>query len=272
MSPRPRKKSIARRVQLRIESNLIEQFDALTPEQLSLIVNRGLRYPIPDKMPSNAGFIIRPPEMVSPTIAFITTTDTRLRVKFAEKRDSFRSIVKSLNMQWDSQDRRWWREITRYTGSSTDRAAELGRKLIAGGFGVHFDNPEAQALAISGDYEREQTRWILLMKSGNYGVLWGRHEDYYHHIKRIPNTSWESPYAIVPYSETPSLEDFAADYDFAFADAAAKRVKGFQASFQQYDDAYVLEVVLEQNGYQPPSNIPQLDVPDSAVDPDLLDE
>ena len=91
------------------------------------------------------------------------------------KDDNLREIVKSIGFHFDYDKMEWVKEITRFTGSADDRAAELGNKLLLAGFTVSFPDTETKEKAVSGDYEPECHRWVAWnRKKRSFSVFWDR--------------------------------------------------------------------------------------------------
>ena len=88
---------------------------------------------------------------------------------YAEKDEDFRSVVKSSGYSWDSSSKLWARSYEPLkAGPAADRMAELAHALLEAGFLVRIRGEEANAKAVSGDSEPEQTRWIDVVDSETF--------------------------------------------------------------------------------------------------------
>jgi hypothetical protein len=175
--------------------------------------------------------LVRPEKVKTETIAEIHILKTSVEVKFPERREDFREIVKiDLGYSWNSDKHRWCRQITETTGTTTDRAAELGNALLRAGFIIRILDTDIRKAAISGEFEPECKRWIHC-KGSDFGITWERPEDWFSRAKQITGSKWAYPFMYVPHQQFEEVLDFADLHGFKLtiqaqeAADAAKAVK-----------------------------------------------
>lgn len=176
-------------------------------------------------MRSNTAFgetIIRPVQPVCETIARISVSGQTVAVRFPEKRDDFREVVKGYGCLWESP--RWERALDSLAGDPADRAAELGHRLLAAGFCVVLPSATIQQMAISGSYAPECRRWILAATGGQYKdhfiLRWRYSEDCYAAASRISGSRYVKPDVVVPPEHVEEVLDFAEIERFQLTEAA----------------------------------------------------
>lgn len=184
--------------------------------------------------------LIIPPEpkTVIPAIIGITASQI-IHATHPEKRDDFKAVVKSLRLRW-SWDAYWWqRRIGDLAGDPRDRAAELGHRLLAGGFPVEFPDEATRDLALSAAYEPECRRWILV-GNGQYDdwfrIWWGRtagEYDFYDLARAISGSRYDgvTKSVVAPSATFDQVLDFAQRHDFHVSDKAQALVQ--RARFAQ---------------------------------------
>lgn len=165
-----------------------------------------------------------------------------------EKNQDFIDIVKSLGYKWGNGA--WRKEISETTGTSTERIAELGNKLLCEGFPVKIYNQAAKEKAISGDYEQENDRWIFSRPDDEVFVIkWsGKNDKLYKRARSLPGSKWDSG-VTVPFSKWDEIEEFAELYGFNFTESTIRNVEEYKKQFKK-DKAKVIEVedVEEKDG------------------------
>lgn len=159
------------------------------------------------------------------TVAQIHFWDNLLEIKFPEKRDDFREIVKSeLKMVWSEGS--WKRRINFKNGTPSDRAAEAGHKLLHAGFPIRIFNAEIRDKAINADYEPEHTRWVTACIDGDYvgwfNIQWSRDEDLYTRAKVITGAKYSKPNIVVSPEHFADVLDFAEMYKFQISKGASE--------------------------------------------------
>lgn len=169
--------------------------------------------------------LAQPSKPVTSLVATISYSGNRVTTCLPAIDEDFRKLVRSLGYRWDGS--RWARTIIpEFHGSAVDRAAELGRELLAAGFPVDFPDEITRDKAISGDYEPEHTRWVAARTSGRYtgwfAVQWSRREDYYHEARKLHGSRYDPPHVVVPPDSFEEVEDFAEMNDFRLSPGAQK--------------------------------------------------
>lgn len=101
--------------------------------------------------------IISPKEVIKPGVVEINLVDNTVELVY-QKDNDFIECVRSLGYRWKGK---WRKNITELTGSYKDRMAEIGNLLLNEGFSIRIYNSEIRQKAISGQFEREQERWII---------------------------------------------------------------------------------------------------------------
>lgn len=216
--------------------------------------------------------IVQPQEPKTPTIARVFLEGNLVSVRFPEKRDDFRALVKGLGYTWERP--RWEREIDRWAGNPQDRATELGHHLLAAGFCCIFPSVEIRQAAISGNYEPEQKRWVKVRIKGEYNnwfALWWRYsEDCYSEAMKMSGAKYSKPCVIVPPECYAEVEDFATLNGFAWSDAALdvlEQVKAWRDSAMIVPEIEIGQRPLNGNGR------PELEIPELVeIDDELADD
>ena len=162
--------------------------------------------------------------------AEIVVQDDEIKVYF-EKNDDFIEVVKGLRYEWKGV---WKREINHLTGTATDRAAELGNKLLNAGFPISILDAEIRRKAIEADYEPECDRWVQLRVKGDYkgwlAITWyGKDDDLYDKARRLTGSRWSKPSVVVKAEYYQEIEDFANLLGFKFSESALQRIEEVKA-------------------------------------------
>lgn len=170
---------------------------------------------------------VYPENSISNVAAQIDFTENLVSVRY-EKNEKFREIVRELRYSWNGTA--WERKITQTTGSSVDRAAELGNKLLNAGFPVTILDNETREKAINGMFEPECTRWIMYRNKGDYegwlAIWWDKKkEDLYHVARSLPGAKWDKPSIVVRPEHYKEIEEFAELYGFKFSEQARKTIE-----------------------------------------------
>lgn len=166
--------------------------------------------------------------------AEITATETAVLARY-DKDDDFRAIVKGLGYSWDADRRAWVKAIGETTGAASERAAELGNKLLNGGFAVRIADAATRTAAINADYEPEHMRWITLYTGDGAHKGWLcvrliRGDDLYDAAKRIKGAQYVKPNVAVPVKRWAEALDFADCYDYRISAAAQAAIDAERAS------------------------------------------
>jgi hypothetical protein len=144
-----------------------------------------------------------------------------------EKNDTFRKIVKELGFSWDGNV--WTRKISFVTGQASDRAAELGNKLLHAGFPIRIYDEQTRQKAINGTFEPEHKRWISKIKSENrFAIRWTDGSDLYRIAKSLPGSRWDRPFVTVGVEYYAEVQEFAELYDFKFTPSAIEMIENYK--------------------------------------------
>lgn len=176
-----------------------------------------------------AEITIRPEEPRTETVAVIKINGNKVSVRFPERRESFKEIVKGLEYKWDYAS--WYRDLDIETeGTPIDRAAELGHKLLENNYIVRIADPEAREKAISGEYVEEQTHWIYRRAKGDYAewfAIWwrGRSTRLYNAARKITRSAYDGPCVVAPPEHFEEVLAFATKYGFSLTKRAQEGVE-----------------------------------------------
>lgn len=174
--------------------------------------------------------IIRPEKPVSETVAEIWTDGPKVLIKFFERDDDFRETVKDRGFRWDWDRDAWCRKCNQFTGSTQDRAAEIGNLLLLAGFVVEIGDDEIRRRAIAGEYEPEQLRWIAKKIEGKYknyfAVAWEYgNDEIYKAARAIGGSRWSKPEVVVPSYQFEAVQDLADEYGFNLSPGALELIE-----------------------------------------------
>lgn len=215
---------------------------------------------------------VRPENPVSETIAEISAHDSNIQVKFTEKREDFRLLMRKHGFSWMTD--RWQRNLNTRAGEPADRAAEIGHILLGSGFVIRLFDDAIRQAAISGQFEHEQTRWVTLYISGKEQgrlcIHWSRDEDYYKAAKRLPTARYAKPDISVAIEQYEEVLDFAELNSFAISPKARAAI---DAARQAKENALVVHVELAPTEKQGDDGKPvKLETPDKVeIDDELRD-
>lgn len=174
-----------------------------------------------------------PEDAITNVATEIIVKKDEIQVKF-EKNDNFIDIVKSLNFSWEGI---WKRDINYLTGSSKDRAAELGNKLLNAGFPICILDEETRNNAINGVFEPECDRWINVRGSDDYkgwlSIRWYDKSNLYDKARKLPGSKWSNPSVVVRIEHYKEVEEFAELYNFKFSNAALETINEYKESLKE---------------------------------------
>lgn len=174
--------------------------------------------------------IVYPENKITESVAEIEIKGDKVSSKF-EKDDKFKEIVKSLSFKWNNGA--WERTINNLTGSSNDRAAELGNKLLNSGFPIMIMDAKIRNNAVNGIFEVECNRWITLRMAGDYAgcmaIKWWEDNDrLYKTARKLPGSRWNSKSVVIKIEHYKDVEEFARLYDFKFTEKALKTIEDYK--------------------------------------------
>lgn len=155
-----------------------------------------------------------------------------IRVSFAEKREDFRLLMRGLGFAWS--DRFWARSLNFMQGDPIDRMAETAHRILALGYLVRLHDDDARSKAVSGDFQPEQTRWVVKANGGAYDgwcrISWPKSDDLYEPAKRIIGARYKDGHVYCPPGSIVEVADFAERYGFAMSESPRKMLEAHQAA------------------------------------------
>lgn len=213
---------------------------------------------------------VRPPEPVTETVAEITISGNTISVRFPERREDFRELVR-FKLHYKSNGTVWHRKIGFRAGSPEERAVELGHRLLTAGFIVRIFDPALRRRAVAGEYEPECRRWVTKIVSGPHAgwfcLEWPRPDNLYDAAKRISGSRYSKPHVIVPPEQFAEVLDFAEIYSFELSTGAQEIVE----SARQARDAALIAQPAEKKTRSPKRGRKQpgkLEIPAEVTVPD----
>ena len=215
---------------------------------------------------------MRPETPTTSLVTDITIKDTAVSAKLPEKDEKFREIVKSMGYKWT--DGKWKKNINLKTGAAVERAAELGIKLLAAGYPIRVYSDEVKDKIQVGDYQPETDRWIVhITHFGQFGIEWGRDEDFYREFKRLPGATYNREHRVmlVPKDAFREVRDFADRYKFNLSPGAQTLI---QEAEQAFAEAMVMDVTpkVKEQLPQPGDVPPELEIETGEIHADLRDD
>lgn len=174
------------------------------------------------------------PEEVTHVTVSVVVKEASVSAK-TPKDESFRQLVEDLGFYWDTESRVWVKQITPYTDTAEERAAELINLLLREGFPVECFDVEARKRAIHADFSPECHRWIKCVASGEYtGMLRieiprGDQENLYDTARDIsPKTIYHKGAVLVPINLGDLVEDFASMHGYQWSNGAKAAVTEYR--------------------------------------------
>lgn len=142
------------------------------------------------------------------------------------KDEKFREIVKELGFSWSGYA--WKKEISEFTGTASERAAELGNKLLLSGFTVQFPDKESKAMAITGDVHPECKQWVKLI-GRKLSLIWdGRNNALYEAARKLPGAKWSDGAMRIPVEFYREVQDFAEMKEFCISKMAREAIEKYK--------------------------------------------
>jgi hypothetical protein len=177
---------------------------------------------------------ITPENNTKPGVVEINITENTISATYVKDED-FRAIVKKMGYTWNGQKAAWEREFDKYRGPVSDRAAELGNKLLNAGFAVRIWDEKIRNRAITADFLPEQDKWVKLRIDGEYedwlDISWdGRNDVLYNAARAIKGSRWDKGAVVVKIEYADMVEDFASLYGFSISDRARRAIDEYLAS------------------------------------------
>lgn len=226
----------------------------------------------PLEIDAQAEATVRPEAPVTETVAEIKAVERSIIVSFPEKIEAFRLLMRSHGFTWSGNA--WERKLNIRNGMAQDRAADIGHILLGSGFIIRIYDEFIREMAVNGNYDEEQTRWITGYTSGSEQgrlcVTWGRDEDFYKAAKRLPTARYVKPSLSVAVEQFEQVLDFAEINGFSISAGAMQLIEAARAAKESALVAYVeLADKMQAGDNGKPT---KLDTPDNVeVDNDLRD-
>jgi hypothetical protein len=173
--------------------------------------------------PSPAPLRLRPAETISEEIAAIQVRGNEIATRLPHADDRFAAVVKGLSYRWDGQF--WTRIIRKFAEPVSDRAVELGVRLLAAGFPVEVRSAELHRRIAASEYTPETETWVTQRTAGKFAgwfaVQWERDgRDYFRPVSLIRGARCYPGTALVPPHCYDEVLDFAQLHGFAVSDGA----------------------------------------------------
>lgn len=187
--------------------------------------------PVPDKT------LIAPEEVThsGEVVVRITTSGDTVIAEY-KKSEDFREIVKAHGFYWNADNRVWVKDITRFTGSAEDRAAEIANALLKAGFTVRLKDEELRRKAVEADFEPEITRWVKCMCGGKHAgklvLSWAQgDDDMYDRAGELRGAKYvKYRQFVIPVAEYASVLDLADAMGCGISDGAREAIDAYRAS------------------------------------------
>lgn len=171
--------------------------------------------------------IISPKEVIKPGVVEINLVDNDNAVELVYQKDNdFIECVRSLGYRWRGK---WRKNITELTGSYKDRMAEIGNLLLNEGFSIRIYDMEIRQKAISGQFEREQERWIIFnIEEDKLWIKWEYgNNKLYNIINKLPGSKYKNGKMLIDIANYEVIKEFAELYNFKFTKKADEKIKHY---------------------------------------------
>ncbi len=170
--------------------------------------------------------IISPKEVIKPGVVEINLVDNNSVELVYQKDNDFIECVRSLGYRWKGK---WRKNITELTGSYKDRMAEIGNLLLNEGFSIRIYNSEIRQKAISGQFEREQERWIIFnIEEDKLWIKWEYgNNKLYNIINKLPGSKYKNGKMLIDIANYEVIKEFAELYNFKFTKKADEKIKHY---------------------------------------------
>lgn len=225
----------SRRYKLRLDGDVLELCDRWTVQQISEVLEVAVRSGIRpgQKLGVVTQAIIRPPEIKTKTIAKLSVIGKSIQIQFPEKREDFRLLLKSFLYEW--KDGFWCRGFES-EDVVCDRASEIASEIVRVGFVVQVEHTGIRDLVISGGYEPEQFRKVLIAVSGAYKgwfvFEYPRSDDFYSRLMKLTAAKYAKCSVRVPPEHFAEVEDFAEQNGFQFSTKALQALEEARALWE----------------------------------------
>lgn len=216
---------------------------------------------------------IRPEKPLTETVAEITGhhDQRQVQVRFPEKREDFRGIVKGMGYRWSGSH--WYLTLNPANGPIEDRIAETGHRLLEAGFCILVHDESLRKKVVKADYTPSPYGWVTAIVSGErkgwFAIGWKRDAgDWYREAKKLPGSRWSSPNMVVPPEQVEEILDFASVNGFKLSPGAERLAEKVREARDR-----ALTSTPESLPEKPmPESRPNLDsLAEASVDPALRD-
>lgn len=169
--------------------------------------------------------ILTPSDPYSTTVATVSTVGGKVYIRFDEKLDDFRTIMRNRGFEWSAPH--WVREVGAKV--ATHLAAEMCAVLLEERYIVTSKDPYVILLAEEGNYEKEARRRISTPTKGEdrLAIVWPRDNDYYASAMNLRGARYDG-IVTVPVSSYEDVLEWAEKRDFTVMPAAAERIEKFK--------------------------------------------
>jgi hypothetical protein len=169
---------------------------------------------------------IQPQNKKGNEVVEIKEKDNKIYLSFP-KNDDIRLLVKELGYEWYNPN--WVKTLTATTGSTIDRIAEVGNKILNLGYAVIIYDLKARENAILAKYEPEHPRWILFNhKKGMFAITWNYFDNsLYQNAKSLPKSKYENGSVYIPVEYYKEILDFANLFDFKISDGSKEAIQTY---------------------------------------------
>ena len=170
-------------------------------------------------------FILKPEYLESETIANVIKKDDIIYIKFPEKNENFRKLMR--NNGFGFVDGFWKRQIKKLNGTIKDRFIEICYLILKNNFIISIDNDFYIDDIEKGNFEKEQLYWI---KANNdyFFINMFYNDGMYEKAKRLSGSKYNKPDVIVPISNYEEVIDFANINDYKFSEKAKEKLNEYK--------------------------------------------
>ena len=149
-----------------------------------------------------------------------------------------------MNYKWEGV---WRKNISEYTGTFENRAAELGNILLANGFTVRFPNTESKEKAILANFKPENDRWVKYNSEvQKLAIVWKTRSDtLYANAKKLPGARWNSGSIKVSVEFYKEVEDFAETMGFSISKMAREKIEEYKQKENGFETTRISAKTIE---------------------------
>lgn len=205
-------------------------------EFIKQIISYATRVYIPEEVIKET--IIEPESVNHLGYVEIIADEDKVSAKY-EKDYDFINIVRSLGYKWSGTV--WERCITSTSGSSFDRAAELGNKLLIYGFRVMIQDQDIRNAAINATFETETDRWIIAPNNYDKYVqaICNDDRDLTSKLLHITHSRLKQGRLLLPLSSYEEIEEVCEIHKFKVTKKAQQRIDTYKANEESAEIARI---------------------------------